>query len=293
MIQRPIAFSLITLALGLPTYATGNDWMHDLDDKLRLSELSIPGSHDAGARLEPIPGTARCQSLSIAEQLTAGVRFLDIRCRHLHDSFAIYHGIADQKLTFAEVIGAVQAFLKANPAECVILSVKEESTAAGNTRTFEQTLTTYLAENPALWSLGEDIPTIAQARGKIVFFRRFRSSSALGIDASTWPDSSTFTFGKIRVQDRYQVTSNDAKWAAFTALLDETPNRDLLRLDFSSGVGSVFGLPNIPNVSNDINPRLTRYFTDHQTACAAIIVMDFPDAARCELIYRLNAGAGK
>ncbi len=148
-------------------YAAGNDWMRDLDGKRRLSELSIPGTHNAGATLEPIPGTACCQSLSIAEQLAAGVRFLDIRCRHLNDSFSIYHGIADQKLTFA----------------------------------------IYTAKNPALWSLGEDIPTLAAARGRIVLFRRFRASSKLGIDASGWPDSATFTSGKIRVQDCYQVAS--------------------------------------------------------------------------------------
>ncbi|MEO5714715.1 MAG: phosphatidylinositol-specific phospholipase C [Luteolibacter sp.] len=279
---------VLLLLLAANAQAAGNDWMRGLDGKLRLSELSIPGTHDAGARLEPIPGTARCQSLSIAEQLAAGVRFLDIRCRHLDDSFAIYHGIADQKLTFAEVIGAVEVFLKANPAECVIMSVNEEGAAAGNARTFEETFATYTAKNPALWSLGEDIPTLAQGRGKIVLFRRFRSSSKLGIDASHWPDSSTFTSGKIRVQDCYQVASNDAKWTTFTALFDEAPNNGLLRLNFSSGVGSVFGMPNIPDVSNDINARLTRHFTEHKTGCAGIIVMDFADAARCELIYRMN-----
>lgn len=279
---------LVFLLLVSRVHAAGNDWMRDLDGKLLLSELSIPGTHDAGARFEPLRGTARCQSLTIAEQLAAGVRFLDIRCWHLNDSFAIYHGPIDQKLTFAEVIEAVQGFLTANPGECVILSVNEESTASGNTRDFGQTFATYTAKNPSLWSLGEDIPTLAQARGKIVLFRRFRSPEKLGIDASRWPDSSTFTSGKIRVQDRYKVTDNDAKWTAFTDFLKETPTSEFLCVNFASGVRSDFGLPDITVVSNDINARITRHFTDRKIGRAGIIVMDFADAARCALIYQAN-----
>jgi len=279
---------LVILLFIVRVHAAGNDWMRDLDGKLRLSELSIPGTHDAGATLEPLPGTARCQSLSIAGQLAAGVRFLDIRCRHVKDSFSIYHGPIDQKLTFAEVIEALQVFLTANPGECVIMSVNEESTASGNSRDFGKTFASYIARNPSLWILGEDIPTLAEARGKIVLFRRFRSSEKLGIDASRWPDSFTFTSGKIRVQDRYKVTDNDSKWAAFTEFLNETPKSDLLSINFASGVRSDFGLPDITAVSNDINARITRHFTDHKIGRAGVIVMDFADAARCALIYQTS-----
>src|ERR1700759_5403837 len=43
------------------------DWMGKLDGKLLLSQISIPGSHDSGAHLEPFPGIAACQSLTIEE----------------------------------------------------------------------------------------------------------------------------------------------------------------------------------------------------------------------------------
>src|SRR5579864_9502172 len=72
--------------------ANGSNWMASLDSHLLLSQLSIPGSHDTMALYEPFPGTTKCQNLSLAEQLMAGVRFLDIRCRHTNNAFAIYHG---------------------------------------------------------------------------------------------------------------------------------------------------------------------------------------------------------
>ena len=64
---------------------TLTDWMSAVNDSLKLSAISIPGTHDSGARYDPplLSGTAKCQDLTIREQLNAGTRFLDIRCRHI------------------------------------------------------------------------------------------------------------------------------------------------------------------------------------------------------------------
>ncbi len=284
----------VLLALGIiPCDAAGNDWMRVLDGRLRLSELSIPGTHDAGARFEPLPGTARCQSLTIAEQLASGVRFLDIRCRHLNDQFAIYHGIVDQQLRFEEVLGATRDFLKANPSECVVMSILEESSASGATRSFEATFASYVAADAALWSLGDGIPALDQVRGKIVLLRRFRANAPpLGIDASRWPDNSSFTSGRIKVQDIYRVQDNEAKWKVLSALLEDAKKGDpeILSLNFASGVSSTFGIPNIKFVSDDMNARITKHFTASPRGITGIIVMDFADAARCALIYGSNPG---
>ncbi|WP_228453080.1 hypothetical protein [Chryseobacterium sp. CH1] len=72
-----------------------NSWMAGLQDNISLSKISIPGTHDSGARIDApvVSGTAKTQDLSIAEQLNAGVRFLDIRCRHIDNSFTIIMGL--------------------------------------------------------------------------------------------------------------------------------------------------------------------------------------------------------
>jgi hypothetical protein len=64
---------------------SGSNWMSYMPD-IEISRLSIPGTHDSGARefSDITPDSAVItQTLTIREQLDAGVRYLDIRCRHI------------------------------------------------------------------------------------------------------------------------------------------------------------------------------------------------------------------
>ncbi|WP_367872076.1 phosphatidylinositol-specific phospholipase C domain-containing protein [Luteolibacter sp. Populi] len=289
---------LLMVALPFCADAAGNNWMNPLDGNLPLSNLSIPGTHDSGALVEPIAGTAKCQNLSITDQLNAGVRFLDIRCRHINDAFAIHHGQVYQNMNFTDVLNATIGFLNANPGETVIMSVKEEYNATGNTRSFEATFDSYVAGNPSKWVLGSAIPTLTQARGKIVLFRRFGASGTpKGIDASNFPDNTTFsTGGTLRVQDRYNVSNNNDKWNQILQVLNEARygGPGTLYVNFASGTSSgIFGIPNIPTVFNNINPRITTFFGANTSGRFGALLMDFADAAKCTAIYNTNAPAGR
>ena len=59
--------------------AANRAWMKRLPDNKKLSELSIPGTHDTCARFGG--DFAQCQSLALRDQFSIGLRFLDIRCR--------------------------------------------------------------------------------------------------------------------------------------------------------------------------------------------------------------------
>ncbi|MEK7949241.1 phosphatidylinositol-specific phospholipase C domain-containing protein [Luteolibacter soli] len=289
---------LLLFCLATNARAAGNNWMTLLNGTLPLSQYSLPGTHDSGARYEPLSGTAKCQNLTIAEQLNAGVRFLDIRCRHLNDAFVIHHGQVYQNINFADVLNDTIGFLNANPGEAVIMSVKEEYDPSGNTRSFEATFDAYTSQSPGKWYLGASIPTLDAARGKIVLFRRFGASSTpKGIDASNWPDNTTFsTGGTLRVQDNYNVPDNNAKWNQILAILNEARygGPGTLYVNFSSGVRSgTFGIPDITTVSNNINPRLTTYFNANPSGRFGAILMDFADAAKASQIYNTNAPTGR
>ncbi len=78
------------------------DWMGGLPDSIELRRLTIPGTHDSGARFGG-PWT-ECQNTTIAQQLQSGIRFLDVRCRITNGSFAIHHGAAFQNMMFGDVL---------------------------------------------------------------------------------------------------------------------------------------------------------------------------------------------
>lgn len=274
---------------------TASNWMGSIPDATNIAHLSIPGTHDSGARNEPVAGTAKCQNLSIADQLVAGVRYLDIRCRHIGNSFAIHHGAIYQNLNFTDVLNACIGFLDNNPTETIIMSVKEEHTATDNTRSFEETFDAYVQQNPSKWNLGDGVPTLGSIRGKIKLLRRFGSGNVKGIDATNWADNTTFTINNsaasLKVQDYYNVNDVNTKWSNVSALLNETNNdtSNKLYLNYSSGYKAlIFGIPSITTVSNSINPKITTFFTNNTHGKYGIIAMDFIDAARSQLILNTN-----
>lgn len=158
------------------------DWLTDLPDTLKLSQLSLPGTHDTMSLYGgDIPQT---QSMDLREQLEAGIRVLDIRCRHVNDNFLIYHGSVYQNASFTGVLDIVQAFLKQHPGETVVMRVKEESTAIGSTREFWQTYNAIAGKYPDLfWQPDADFnPALGSVRGKVVLLQNFAEWTRQGIN---------------------------------------------------------------------------------------------------------------
>lgn len=272
--------------------------MASVDDARSLAALSIPGTHDSGALFEPYPALAKCQDLTIADQLAAGVRYFDIRCRHFEDTFLIYHGGVDQNLTFDETLATMFAFLDAHPTETVIVSIKEESVPVHPTRRFEDTFAAYVAQAPERWHLDPAVPRLGEVRGKLVLLRRFDATAVpLGIDASPWANNASFAVNnaaRLQVQDEYEVADNHAKWAAITKLLgDARADGDdaTLYLDYTSGFQTIDGLSNITSVSDDINARLDAYLADPANASGrfGVLVMDHVIASRVQAVIATNA----
>ena len=83
-----------------------NRWMKGVPDSRSLAHMSIPGTHESCALRVLL--NACCQTLSIAEQLNQGVRFLDIRCVNDKNQFSIAHGGADRDRNFQFCAGRLQ-----------------------------------------------------------------------------------------------------------------------------------------------------------------------------------------
>lgn len=100
--------------------------------------------------------------------LDAGVRAVDIRLRHKEDlSLVLEHGIVELPFAFDEDVRDVLAsFLADNPSETVVMfrRVNDLSAAA----TAEDTLRASMEARPGLWLDGSTIPTLDEARGRVV-----------------------------------------------------------------------------------------------------------------------------
>jgi len=303
---------------------SSNDWMAAVPDASKISSLSIPGTHDSGARVETWPGTAKCQDLSIEDQLYMGVRYLDIRLRAIDDnSLAVHHGDVYQEMNFGDVLKQVTEFLKRNPTEAVLMSVKREKDALNCKNSFAKVFKDYLKNtslsggpsyNKSFWTLSEgnpdatqfgtNIPTMGEGiRGKIVLIRRFNESGEKigGIDAVGWPDNQVGCVEAgpyVWVQDEYSLDyfgGLSKKLSRFEDTMNLAyNNRDkgILYLNYSSGVSkgivSSFGL--ITYVSSFMNPKLDgrNGLLNAKSAPYGVIAMDFVNKSRADYAWKSN-----
>jgi 1-phosphatidylinositol phosphodiesterase len=143
------------------------DWMARLGDSTPLPRMTIPGTHDSGARQGGL--YVACQNTSIAEQLDSGIRFLDVRCRVTGGSFAIHHGSFYQGLMFGDVLAACWNFLAAHPSETVLMRLKQEYSTESDA-TFRAVFDDYLDHRGwrPLFRIADTLPALGQARGHVV-----------------------------------------------------------------------------------------------------------------------------
>ncbi len=283
-------------AVTEPVTYSGKNFMSGIADSTSLSKIVLPGTHDSGATKDMIlSGTAKCQNLTIAEQLNAGVRYFDIRLKRENGVLKVYHGTVDQKLTFEEVTTAFYEFLQANPSEALIVCIKEETEASGTNDNFDVMVKKHIDKNGSYWFTGSYIPTLGQVRGKIVLMRRYGTSGAYGFNASSgWSDNTTFTLTqgsyKLAVQDYYDNESADKKWESVEAFFAQmkAPQSNTYYLNNTSGYKSNFlGIPNINTIANSVNPKLSTYL-DSADGIVGIIATDFMSAELAEKIWQLN-----
>ncbi|PHH67219.1 hypothetical protein CDD81_2988 [Ophiocordyceps australis] len=199
-------------------------WMRHVRDEWPLSMLSIPGTHNSPACHHALP-SVRCQAVGVAAQLGHGVRFLDVRVSASpgSDHLSLVHGAFPVSLLGSKCLGwlldDVYRFLDAHASETVILSLKREGLGKASDGEMAKTLKrVHVDKRPEKWWTEPSIPTLGQARGRIVLVRRFAIDDDMrqvchhgggwAIDAQTWPDNCEDGEGGggcFRIQDYYEV----------------------------------------------------------------------------------------
>ena len=253
-----------------------SQWMKKLPQNALLSNLSIPGTHDSGALHNGLSfGFARCQTLTLREQLDSGVRFLDIRCRHQRDRFHIYHGVINQHISFAQVIRVCEEFLVENPTETLLMSVKEESTSEEVTRDFQATFIAEIAPFKARWCIAKVNPSVGEVRGRIVLVDRVGKLG--GLDWS-----------KMNLQDDYQALP-EIKKQKIAKHFDAARGDDSGQWFLNYCSGTVPSrLINPESYASLINPFLLDQIKARQGHRLGVVIMDFPNQEIIEAIVVSN-----
>jgi len=201
-------------------------WMSSLPDSLKLSYMSLPGTHDTMAAIGG--DSVETQSLNLPMQLEAGIRVLDIRIYFHSNTFDLSHGVVQQPGNFTLVLNTVTSFLSQNPRETVFMRIRDERDGS-NTRTFESVFDDYWrAYGSYFWQnqAAETNPTLGELRGKIVVLQNFTANASYGLSYSSF-----------NAQDNYTLNSN---WDLYQKWTDVKGQLDLANL-----VGALCVLPNV------------------------------------------------
>lgn len=184
------------------------NWMSFIDDKTRLTNLMIPGTHDTMSTVDSAPQNdlSITQNEQLIVQLDQGIRCLDIRIRVYqpganadHATFEMHHGLDYLHEDFRAVLYTCHRFLEENPSETIIMMIQNHARNMDNApdpTVYEDVLLDYiLAEEhnvsmhkaderkPPRTNRNTPIPPwffttsnlkteLAEVRGKIVLWRQ-------------------------------------------------------------------------------------------------------------------------
>ena len=308
-------FAGITAPPAMAANISSTDWMETVPDETKLSNMSIPGTHDSCTQYVDMRYIFQCQDASVATQLIYGYRYLDMRLvleqKHDQQTLVLKHSIARCKtsnspfagtLTLDDVLRDVSAFLDAHPTETVILCMKAEN-SKDDVAEIQKVLYQTIDKDPERWYLKNEIPTLGEVRGKIVLATRFDDKFPVGFERCGlyfgWADQGDRTVlsdptansvinGRetLCVQDRYNYDVGDKIPAIRTCLDSSRAADDTFFLNFTSTSGSgAVGHPK--EYAKDINLDLYAYEWEAGKAYGVVIV-DFGPKKIAEKIYGTN-----
>ena len=247
-----VLLALLVLAAALyvfgPLYPDGkggenreelSNWMGEIDGALRLSEINIPGTHDTATQYIFPSYFLQDQDTSLKSQLENGYRYLDVRVALSKDGheLVMIHAFGQCRegasllspaLRYEDFCDVAESFLKAHPTESLIFCIKPEK-ESDDTTAVRTLIEERVAHEPEVWYTDNTIPTLDEARGKIVLCRRY--DGLLGLDFN-WIDQGDPTVladhveshtindaQALYVQDRYHYSVAD-KWEAVRFTLE-------------------------------------------------------------------------
>ncbi|MCK6589454.1 MAG: phosphatidylinositol-specific phospholipase C domain-containing protein [Polyangiaceae bacterium] len=274
----------------------GNDWMGLLNGIIRrrpITRLVIPGTHDSGAYMEADTPMVQAQTLSIADQLDAGVRALDLRVGKawFSNTYWLFHGIVNLDVSVQSAIDDIVQFLTANPTETVIIMLKQETGDNDISNQINNIVNTTLGgmllrrdDRRLRW------PSQEECAGRALVFSRLRNPHAHHYDTRQWnadsADMNMVVGGslRLRIQDLYnRPTVANKRTAIENSLLNAEDSDDpkILFLNFTSYIW-------LGRDPVDVGPDMNDHIRLSHWTGKGVVCVDAADAAICNYLIGLN-----
>ncbi|MCR5849318.1 MAG: phosphatidylinositol-specific phospholipase C [Bacteroidaceae bacterium] len=306
---------MVILLQGMGTLrmlADNAAWMGGVSDDTFISQISIPGTHDAGTghgvnnAYVIVSGKtyAVTQEKTLTEQWNSGIRAFDLRPAVDGSRLRIYHGLISTNLYFDDALTTLCGLLDSHPTETCIIFIRHESEGDDNNDSWGTKMKELLNSNPTKSHAVNFNPDakLGDMRGKLLILCRDNyGTNPVGGYISGWGFNPNFanqqgakingigTQGPLYVQDFYDVSASDApatKSASIQRMLQfsctENTNPSLWVVNQTSGyskTASIFG--NTVATSDGYrdnaatqNPVVIDYLNSH-TGSTGIVLMDY------------------
>ncbi|KAL2885164.1 1-phosphatidylinositol phosphodiesterase [Ceratocystis lukuohia] len=273
------------------------DWMDTIVDDVSLTALSIPGTHNSMTDIVE-SNYSQTQNMPLDQQLIAGIRYIDIRCRYTHHDMMIYNGRAATGYNLEYVLTTLFNFLDHHPSEAIILHIQKRG-RLDNSKAFLRSMEGHFGSDSEfgqrhiqyLYSGYDDndgIPTLGEVRGKVVILHDYKSSSP-ALYGIPWNSDTVSSYNPRLTVSPLLL---NRRWDAIKTHLSRGRSQDLTKLRItyttpSAGVKPInFATRNRGGVG--MNRLLGHYLSLEKGNCFGVVVMDFPGYFLVDQILKLN-----
>ena len=313
---KPAAKKKITLPAIPSESQVGNNWITPLDGNIYVSQMSIPGSHDAatGEDMATAIGDAfaQTQEKTLQVQWDLGIRCFDLRpaiyTGNNTPELWLYHGATRVSISWATAMNTIKSNLASHPGEFAIVLFRHEDESSSNKNTdsddFNNYMTNWVNANKDLIVDWRPDITIDECRGKIILISRFGGSWEYGCFTGWSHDqagttttvrnyNSTVT-GTMYVQDYYSFSSSATKYNAIVKYLDiaqrfhiDDFQKNCWMLNHVSGYASTITSSTRLYMQNAEyqNPKIISYLNTRDVGSTGILLFDYSGAATAKLFF--------
>lgn len=158
-----------------------DNWMSRLTDNTLLSDVSIPGTHDAATGNGFATESAdygsmfgQTQECSIAQQWAVGVRAFDLRPALIDNHLHIFHGKLKTNASFETTVRQIIDSARVSRSEFAVIVFRHETDGDAGRTEWEGVMSTFLSQSDIRQYVVDYRPdlTVADMRGKVLLLAR-------------------------------------------------------------------------------------------------------------------------